>query len=192
LRSTLLGAGLAVTIQIGAGLLGVIAPLLLVQRLGWTEGDYSRLGGGWGLAAGLLGAVGGGFAADFIGHKRMIALSSVTLGMLWAAFALGEPYWTVREFIVAEALLESLIGGFVSVGFFALAMDLSWPRVAATQFTAYMALLNVSTTIGTALAAPLDVALDYRAIYFCAAALASLPAVLLLWVDPGQARRDLG
>ena len=36
----------------------------------------------------------------------------------------------------------------LSVALIALCMDLSWPRVGGSQFTAYMALSNFSTTLG--------------------------------------------
>ncbi|MEY3023837.1 MAG: hypothetical protein RJA16_663, partial [Planctomycetota bacterium] len=70
-------------------------------------------------------------------------------------------------------------------------MAVSWPRVAATQFTAYMALLNLSTTIGLKLAGPLDARLDFATIYLVAGVLQAAVIVVLPFIDPTQARRTL-
>jgi cyanate permease len=71
-------------------------------------------------------------------------------------------------------------------------MDLSWPRVAASQFTAYMAMLNLSTIVGNKLAAPLTDAFATETV-FIIIGLANLALVLFLpLIDLGQTRRELG
>ncbi|MBM4345432.1 MAG: MFS transporter [Deltaproteobacteria bacterium] len=192
LRSTLLGAALALLSSLGVTALSVIGTVLVVQKLGWSDADWSRLSGGWGLAAGLAGAVGGGYIADALGHKRTIALAASLLALTWLGFAFGQPHWGDRSFIWAVSLAESFLGGVFNVAVFALVMGLCWPRVAATQFTSYMALMNLSTVIGYRLAGPLDAALDYPEIWIVCACLAVLPAAVLPFIDPGQTRRVLG
>ena len=47
-------------------------------------------------------------------------------------------------------VLDALMSGMLYVSF-TLCMQVSWPLVAATQFTAYMAMLNLSRTAGQGL-----------------------------------------
>ena len=79
-----------------------------------------------------------------------------------------------------------------TVGKFALFMRVSWVRVAGTQFTAYMALLNLSRSIGNLSAGPLDEQLDYGEIFVLCGVFLFLVTLLLPLIDPGQTRRVLG
>ena len=192
LRTPLLGALLAVCIQLGVGTLSTVAPVLFTKTLGWSMERYAHVTGFWGVLVGLTGAVGGGLVADRLGHRRLIAIASVTLGATWLAFAALQPLWTSDAFVIAVLMLETLCGALVSVGLFALCMDISWPRVAATQFTAYMALLNLSTTLGHKLAGLLDGVLAIAPTYAAAGAVQIVVVALLLQMDVGQTRRELG
>lgn len=192
LRSTLVGAGLALSVQLAAGVLSTIAAVFYTQHLGWTMEDYASVTGGWAIGFGLVGSIGGGWIADRIGHRRMIAIASVLLGSLWIGFGSTESLWSNRSVVVGVLLAESLLQALVSVGLFALFMDIAWPRVAATQFTAYMAMLNLSTTIGHRLAGPLDAWLDFGGLYVVAGAV-QVAVIALLWpIDPHQTRAVLG
>ncbi|MCB9739276.1 MAG: MFS transporter [Deltaproteobacteria bacterium] len=192
LRSTVVGAGLALGVQLAAGVLSTVAAVFYTQHLGWTMEDYASVTGGWAIGFGLLGSVGGGWIADRIGHRRMIAIASVLLGTLWIGFGSAESLWSNRSVVVGVLLAESMLQALVSVGLFALFMDIAWPRVAATQFTAYMAMLNLSTTIGHRLAGPLDAWLDFGGLYVVAGAV-QVAVIVLLWpIDPHQTRAVLG
>jgi len=191
-RSSLLTAALALTISTSAGLLGVIGVVFFIQELGWSDTDYAQISGGWGLAFGLLGSVVGGFVADRFGHRRTIAAGCIALAVLWTVFAFARPLWEVRSFLVALILLDSLFTSLAVVGFFALAMGVSWPRVAATQFTAYMALANLSAVSGGWLAGKLDGLVSVPTIYLGCAGLQLLVAALLIGIDAGEVRRALG
>jgi PAT family beta-lactamase induction signal transducer AmpG len=192
LRSTLLGAALALAISLAMGVLSPVAAVLYTGRLGWTAQDYATVQGGLGVAFGLAGAVLGGVAADRVGHRRMVAFASAALGVLWIAFALLEPHWQQRWLSTALLLAEPLFGALMTVGLFALFMDLTWPAVAATQFTASMALLNLSTTIGHKIAGGLDALLSDAGLYAACGAFQIALLALLLGIDPGQTRRELG
>lgn len=192
LRTPLLGAALAVTVQLGIGTLSTVAPVLFTKTLGWSMERYAHVTGFWGVFVGLGGAVGGGLIADRVGHRRMIAIASATLGATWLAFSALTSLWTVDAFVIGVLMLETLCGALVSVGLFALYMDISWPRVAATQFTAYMALLNLSTTLGHKLAGVLDGVWSVPQTYAFAGVVQVAIIGLLLRMDHGQTRRELG
>ncbi len=145
------------------------------------------------LLAGLLASVAGGFLADRFGRRRTIAVAAVAVALLAIGFSFGESLWSYQPVVVGFLILDTALVGLVSVGLFALFMDISWPKVAATQFTTYMALLNLSTSTGSKLAGWVDAqGLAYSEI-FLYAGLYQLVVVWLLWfIDPGQTRRELG
>ncbi|HCP46022.1 MAG TPA: hypothetical protein DIU15_08280 [Deltaproteobacteria bacterium] len=191
-RSSVLAAALALTMTTGAGLLAVVGVVFLVQELGWTDTEYATLTGGWGLGCGLAGSILGGFVADRLGHRRTIATGCLVLAVLWVGFGLLEGSWTNRRFVTTVLLLDSFAISLASVGFFALAMGVSWPRVAATQFTAYMALSNLSQVTGGWLAGKLDGVVSVPHLYVGCGIFQALVVLILLGIDVGQVRRCLG
>lgn len=191
-RSPIVAVFLAVLIQLGAGAIPAIGTVLLMHRLGWSQADYGQMIGGLPLIFGLAGSVGGGFLADWLGHRRTVALSSILLGAAWIGFAAAEPWWPIKSFIVAASCADQLLLGTLSASLFTLFMDVSWPRVAATQFTAYMALLNLSRTFGAKLAGVVDTDFGTAGAYIAFGALQIAVVLLLIFLDPTQNRRELG
>jgi PAT family beta-lactamase induction signal transducer AmpG len=188
-RSTIVGAALALTINVGMVVLGVVGVVFIIQELGWTDTEFSQATGGPGLIAGAGGAVFGGYLADRVGLRRMIAAASLLLSATWVVFALSPTLWPSKGFVLGIILAESAFSGVASAGLFALFMGISWPRVAATQFTAYMAMLNLSRVIGSNTAAALDPLMSVPTIYLYCAGLTAATLVLLPWIDPAEARR---
>lgn len=191
-RSPLLGAGLALTVDVGLGALAAVSTVLLMQDLGWTQAEYGQMVGGLPLFFGLGGSVAGGFIADRFGHRRVVAIASVLLGLAWLGFAAGKPWWHYRSFIVTTTCIEQLLMGTLSAALFALYMDVSWPKVAATQFTAYMAMLNLSRTLGAKLAGPVTAAAGVAGAFLAFGALQIVVVAWLVRIDPHQNRRELG
>jgi len=190
-RSALVMAGVMLTINLGLGVLNANSYALFTQQLGWTADQVSELSGGWALLAGLGGSVIGGGMADVIGRRRMIALASISMGLGWLGFGLLTTLWANHEIVYAFAIFETVCTAVMSVGLFALCMDVAYPPVGASQFTAYMALSNFSTTLGYLLTAELRGVLDYRECYLAAGVFQLAIIGLLVWVDPTQTRRTL-
>ena len=193
LRSSIITAVLAIFTYIGSKVLYIVGSVYFIQELNWTTDQFSDVEGGYKVFAGLAGSICGGFLADKLGAKKMMAAASVLLGIAWIAFCFAKPYWQYREaFIIPFFTLEALLLGIFAVSFFSLAMTVSWPQVAATQFTAYMACMNISSTIGSWLAEPIDKHLDFEHIYLTMGIFQILVISLLLLIDPHQTRRVLG
>ncbi|MBM3984261.1 MAG: MFS transporter [Planctomycetes bacterium] len=191
-RSPLVAALLSLVVLLGSQAIAAVLTVLLVQRLGWSQVEYGQMMGGWPLVLGLLGSVAGGWLADRVGHRTMVAGASALLGLLWIAFGLGQPLWADHGFVYAYACGQELLLGTLSAALFALLMGVSWPAVAASQFTAYMALLNLGRTLGARLAGPASEALQVHAV-FLAFGTAQVALLLLLFaIDPRQNRRELG
>lgn len=189
LRSTVLGLVLMLGASVAIGMLAATAPVLLIQELHWTDTEFAGLVGGPGLLIGLAGSVLGGFLADKVGHKRLAMIASVVLALGWAGFALGEALWGSRTFVYAFTLIEPLGVSVFTVSLFAICMDISSPKIAATQFTAYMALFNFSTTLGYRLAGHAAGWWDYQGIYLVAAGCQLAITGILPFIDLHESRR---
>ncbi len=198
LRSTILGALVGIFAFLASGMLGPITQVLLIQDLGWTRTDYTDITGGIGVFFGLAGAVGGGFLADLIGARRLAAIACGMLAIMYVAFGLASPEssvlgvdWTARWFVTAYILSGEFLGSLLSVSLFAIYLNISWPKVAATQFTAYMALLNLSTTIGLKVSGVLDANFSTPMLFLLAGAVQAAVIFLLPLIDLSQTRRVL-
>jgi MFS transporter, PAT family, beta-lactamase induction signal transducer AmpG len=190
-RSALVCALVMLSIQFALGVVTANAFGLYTQELGWKPDEYARLTGGIGLAAGFCGAASGGFLADWLGRRRVAALASIALGLGWLAFALARPAWSSDVLVYGFAIYQTFALSVMTVALFAVCMDLSLPRVAASQFTAYMALANFSTTLGYQAVGFANERWEYHGVYLVAAGVQLAVTSLLLLVDPGETRRVL-
>jgi len=191
IRSAAVGVALALAMLLGGGILQAVSAVLFTQDLGWDAGEYARIVGGPGLWVGFGGSVLGGFLADRVGHRRLAAIASISMGLLWLVFAAGQELWDERPFVYTLFMLEPLCQSVMTVSLFALFMDISSPRVAGSQFSAYMALFNVSTTIGLRIAGSISDVVDFRGAYVVAGAVQIAVTAILLFIDPGETRRKL-
>jgi PAT family beta-lactamase induction signal transducer AmpG len=191
-RSPLIAAALAIGVLLASQTLSAVMTVLLMKKLGWQQEEFGQMQGGLPLLFGLSGSIVGGWLADKIGHKKMVAIASIALGGVFLTFALGEAYWEDRTFIVFYSCAREVCYGTLSASLFALLMGVSWPAVAATQFTAYMALLNLGRTLGSKLAGPLTDELGTRGTFLTLGIWQLVVIALLLPIDPSQNRRELG
>ncbi len=175
---------LAIALQCGAGCLSTVSNVYFTKSLGWSATELAEVNGGLGLALGMLGSVIGGWLADLIGPRRLLILAAAGLGALWLAFALSAGLRADKALVTGVILLESLAVSLAAVSMFALAMSVSRPAVAATQFTAYMALLNLGTALGHKLAAGLDGVIDPPTFWLVCAGLQAVVCALA-WAGAG-------
>ena len=190
-RPAVLGAVMMLVSSIGMGLMAATSPVLFTQDLGWTYDDYAALTGGLGLAAGCAGAMLGGVLADKVGHRRLAAIGAVALSACWIAWAALAPHWHDRTLVYALVVLEPACQSVMIASLFAVCMDLSWPKIGATQFGIYMALANASTTVGFKLAGISTDTWAYPSIYVVAAVLQLALLAVLPFVDTSAVRRAL-
>ena len=191
LRSTLLGAGIALGVRLGIGVLAAVFVNYLIKN-GWTQQEYTSVTGGYALVFGLCGSVLGGFVVDRIGAKPIIVVVSLLLGGLWIGCGIYPPVVQSKFLMKCLLISQEFLLGMVSVSLFSLFMTISWPRVAATQFTTYMALMNLSTTCGSYAAGKLSLYFEVQQILVIAGLLQMTMMIPVLFIDPGQTRRVLG
>lgn len=191
-RSPLLSAVLAIGVMLSTQTLTAVLTVLLVNKLGWSQEAYGNMTGGLPLLLGLTGSVAGGWLADRIGHKRMVAIASIALGLVYVVFGIGAQYWGDDNFILAYFCAQELCTGTLSAALFALLMGVAWPVVAASQFTAYMALLNLGRSLGGKLVGPLTDSLGTAGTFITLGCYQVVVILVLLGIDPNQNRRELG
>jgi PAT family beta-lactamase induction signal transducer AmpG len=158
-RSAWLGLLLSL-LPIGAMALGLALQTNLAVEFGMDDNQTGQLTL-WSSILTALGCVGGGWLSDRYGRRRMLAMyvSAMSIPTLWLAYACWQQHWILpaAKGTVAVAAPAALITVFWATSLIyavfnglmygtraALFMDLTNPRVAATQFTLYMALLNLT------------------------------------------------
>lgn len=192
LRSARLGVVVALASKVGIGVLTAVFVDYLQKEGGWTLEQYTLVTGGYAVVLGLAGSAVGGLAADRFGARSMIVRTSIALGILWVLFGLSTSMLSDRWLMTGLLMLQEFLLAVMSVALFAMFMSISWPKVAATQFTAYMAMLNLSTTLGSYLAGQLSQSIGISHILIVAGVLQAAIIIPVLYIDPTETRRILG
>ena len=186
IRSAFMMILLAMVIKIAVELHGVVSIVYYIQEMGWTDIESSSIRGKIELFS-LLGCFIGGFLADRIGHKRIAITATILFGISYVAFALMPELWANKLAVKVFFGAEGALYGALSVSFFAMCMDISLPVVAATQFTAYMSMSNLSATIGKWAASWFDKRMDYgQILIFWGIFQAVVITIILLFINPRQ------
>ncbi len=158
-------AALFAILPAGAYSLGTATNSTLAVDLGLDDESIAAINL-WTTIASALGCIAGGWLSDRFGRRRMLALFIVSMApaVLWLAWSLQRAGWVqpVGPGSVHEAAPAFLVTAFwvSSVAFSignglmyaargALLMDVTNPRVAATQFAAYMAMTNLVIAYST-------------------------------------------
>ncbi|MFN7147175.1 MAG: hypothetical protein ACK4YP_25630, partial [Myxococcota bacterium] len=135
---------------------------VVTPTLGMTDDEIAALGAISSVAF-TIACVIGGVVSDAWGRRRSLAVfaGGMALPTLWLAWRFTQAGWALPPAAVdgawprAEALIFDWQVATVVFGVFmglmygvrsALYMDIAEPRIAATQFTASMALLNLVTS----------------------------------------------
>jgi len=177
--------------MLGTGLIGAMLPVLTVQQLGWTNVEYSDLSAGAGLVAGLIGMLAGGLLAERLGPWRAVAFSSLLLAAAATAMGLLPMMWHLRLSVQAYVFAVLLLDTLISIAFFAAVMRICWKRVAATQFSLYMAIANIGLSGGSALLGPMRQWFEYSTIFFALACCALAVVVLTRLVDANRLSEEV-
>ena len=169
---------------IGSGISSAFLPALYTNKLGWEPDTYSQIVGIPGTMLEFFGALLGGYIADRIGKRKIIAAGYGAYGLLAITFGLMSNYWTNSFVSTAYLIIHPGCISFGTVAIFSLYMQISWTQAAATMFTSYMAMANLSTTMGTRLAGSLEGVLSYDSVFVLVGVLTLLPLGLLILIDP--------
>ena len=141
---------LALCLMIGlpSALLTPLANTLFIEQYGWTATSWAVLNGGPGVIAGLVGAVAGGLLVSWYGPGKIGILAAGLHAGTMLIFPLSPELFHDKDVVSLTLVVQSAAAGAVTVGSFTLAMRVAPPALAASCFTALMAMQNLSTTTG--------------------------------------------
>ncbi len=198
-RAAALGVVFAM-LPLGAYALSLSLQSNLAVELGLDDAAIGTLGL-WSALTSAIGCVLGGWLSDRYGRRRMLALFVLltavpTLWLAWRMFNVGHvmpvdvtssgrsrdpalvaTFWAL---CIAYSFVQGLTYGSST----ALYMDITTPAVAATQFTAYMALNNLATSYTATWQGAAIVRYGYPTTLGLDALAGSLCILLLPWLAP--------
>ncbi|MCB2065152.1 MAG: MFS transporter [Erythrobacter sp.] len=130
------------------GMFSAITPLMGANNVGWQEGAITATAGTAQMVAGLLGLTLGGWLGDRYGAKRTtIAFFALFMAMSAGMLAM-QMWWSDGTLFVGFVYTWYCLDTLITVAALPISMRLCDPRVAATQFTLYMACGNFGITVG--------------------------------------------
>ena len=191
LRSTQLGIALSLVMSLSFFLIPVL-PLLFVRELGWTEATFNATKGGLILIVTMLGYIVGGQLGNRFGGKLVMIYSALGTALVTATWGLTESMWSSGLFMMSIWCVHTFTWAMVSINIYSLMMRITWGEVGGTQFTGYMAMMNLSAIIGYQLTGPIASRFDYPTLFLIAAALETIVIFAAIFIDPDETRRVLG
>lgn len=163
---------------ISYGLHTAFGPVLGVQKLGLSQLDYGNLAALANLLGGLFGIGLSGWIATQLGQRKALIAALLATALLQGAIAVIPGALQSPEVFVGYTIAHSLLFVLMSVCIYAEAMSISTPTVSATQFSVYMAVLNLGTSVGAQRFGVLESGSGYPGV-FLAAAIAALVGAFL-------------
>lgn len=163
----------------------VLGPFLLARC--YTKAQIGQFTAGPMILCMILGSITGGLLVDRIGHRRFVAISLLFVIACVANLAVsdllmhGGPGYRLLIWLSATAFGIGLF----TVSSYALFMDITQPRIAATQFSAFMGATNGCESWSSRVVGLLIVSHGYPIAFLCMAAvsLLALPLVAMLKPD---------
>ncbi|MBL4617822.1 MAG: MFS transporter [Robiginitomaculum sp.] len=134
--------GVAYGIYIGA------MPMIATNIGGWTDAEFSALSASAALITGFLCIFVFGIFTDKVGTRRAAMLGFTAMVLLCLAMIAAQKNWASPSFIRGFAIGFLSLNYFLTVALAAAAMRLCSVKVAATQFTLYMAISNLGISFG--------------------------------------------
>ncbi len=180
-----LGALYAYAASVMVGMRVAVMPVFYTQEIGWTDEHYAQVEGGAGSAAGVAGALVGGFLADRVGVKVIITFGMLGISGFCVAMGASEELRAHESFPLVFLLGTTFLISLMTVASFALFMRLCTPAVAGTQYTLYMALANLARVSGAAIVASIEGS-GYRTIFLVMAVAIVVPLLFLYPIRQGQ------
>ena len=189
-RSAQLGVLLSLIISLSYFLIPIL-PLLFVRELGWTEEQFNATKGGVILVVTMLGYMVGGQLGKQFGGKAIIIYAAFSTALITTFWGMNESLWNNGLFMMTVWSLQTFVWAMVSINIYSLMMRITWTEVGGTQFTGYMAMMNLSAIIGYQLTAPLAARFDYSTLFYIAAVLETVVILGAMFIDPEETRREM-
>lgn len=167
-------------------------PGLATSIGGWTQTDYTNTISSAQFVVGLFALFLGGWSVAKVGAQRAALILCITLALFAVSFGLARSYWADAVLLTAYFWQIEFLAVMLTVAFVPIAMRLCDPRVAATQFTLYMAASNVGRPLGNSLAATTDTIGSPQLMYFALAGVFTAFSLILWYVRFPEKAPELG
>jgi PAT family beta-lactamase induction signal transducer AmpG len=188
-RVVLIGAGFALLVHLADSLTFPLTYPLFRNQLGFSEQQVASLATIGGMV-GALGSLLGGTLGDRLGCRRTLLGACLAVAGINLGFSACSGLWSHFSFMLAYTVAEGVVAGVVYATTLALFMNLTNPRISATQFQIYMALLNAKDAWAQKLGGRLAERIPAPAMFGLSAIVEVLPLVLLPWLDARRAQAD--
>jgi MFS transporter, PAT family, beta-lactamase induction signal transducer AmpG len=161
------------------GMALVAYPVVAVDRLGHSAEVYSTLVSSVYMAAAVA-ALGVGLLVDRFGAKQVAITALVIVGTTYAVFGLTPQLWASNAYVIGMFVLVELSVQTFMIAMIAQHMNITWVKVAATQFAIYMAISNLGRSAGAAIFAALSGLFELPQLFLVIAAVTLLASVVLV------------
>ena len=179
LRGSLVMAVAGFAFCIGIGYMDALLPVFTIQALGWTNDAYSNVLAGASVAAALAAMGVAGWLVRRVGMVRIMSVYFLLFLLIPATVALTKEQWLAVNIGTWTIASYMTIYTFLMVAYLAVSMILCWKRVAATQFTLYMAIGNMGRAVGASLLGPARERFDWAGMFFAFGAFMLLAFVVV-------------
>ena len=123
-------------------------PMIATDIGGWSDAEFSALSASAALITGFLCIFVFGIFTDKVGTRRAALLGFTAMVLLCLGMVAAQGNWASPIFIRVFAIGLLSLYYFLTVALAASAMRLCSLKVAATQFTLYMAIANLGLSFG--------------------------------------------
>lgn len=120
----------------------------LIQQLRWEDSALSVLTGTYGMLVAMLSVLVAGVLSDKIGTRRLLLLMMTIIGSYLIVFNSLSAFWPRTAFARGGLIVWYTFDPMYSVAAMPALMALCREGVQGSQFTAYMALVNLSDIAG--------------------------------------------
>ncbi|MDQ2720498.1 MAG: MFS transporter [Bacteroidota bacterium] len=121
----------------------------LIYVLKWQDKSVSLLQGGWGSIVTFVAIIVAGINSDKMGAKKMQIKVMWAVCLFLILLNLSSGIWHYNLFSGAALLLWNLADPLLSVTIFPILMGLCLKKIEGSQFTTYLALINLCDVVGS-------------------------------------------
>jgi PAT family beta-lactamase induction signal transducer AmpG len=154
----------------------------LIDVIGWHDEEVSVLTGTYGMVMAAVVALTGGYLADRLGARRLLVVVMGLVTIYLLGFNTASSTWIQREVSQAGLVALYFMDPAISAAAMPVLMSICRPGVEGSQFTTYMAFVNLCDIAGTFVAGN---ALEYvpaPSIGLLAGGLASVALLIVFFV----------
>lgn len=180
LRSSLALAVMGFFFSAGIGYMDALLPVYTIQALDWSNEAYSNVLATVSMVGAFLAMGVAGWLVRRVGKVPVMNVYLLLFLVIPVAVMLTRGHWTdlgIGTWVIAS---YQTIYTFMMVAYLAVSMLVCWKRVAATQFTLYMAIGNMGRAVGSSMLGPARENLDWTGTFFV---FAGFMALALLFVQ---------